>query len=263
MISVRVVLWRLFVIGCFQVILLPALAQICGREADGAICQYSYDCCSQHGWCGTGDECEFLQVYHAVVIPAFTLRCVFIFSQYLHSFILIPLSVCGRGCQSGACYPTPAPTVSPHPTSSQIPSYPLRTGAPFSENDCLELKNTINFGYYASWASSRWCDPVAPDEIDVQKFGYTHLAYSFAGISTDGKLEPYYGNTAEYSSYELFNSLKYSNPNLKTLIAVGGWTFDQSRFSYVSMDSGRRRNFAKSVVAFLETHGFDGIDLGE
>ena len=67
-----------------------------------------------------------------------------------------------------------------------------------------------------------------------------------------GEIEPYNGNGEFYSMYSSFNSLKTSHPGLKTLIAVGGWTFDQSRFVYVSSTSSLRSIFASSVVAFLE-----------
>ena len=42
---------------------------------------------------------------------------------------------------------------------------------------------------------------------------------------------------------------------------MGGWTFDQTRFVKAANDAGRRKVFAKSVVAFLEKHNFDGIDI--
>ena len=106
---------------------------------------------------------------------------------------------------------------------------------------------------------------MAPNQIDVTStFGYTHLAFSFAGISSSGDggiIEPYNGNTAYYSKYAQFNSLKTSNPTLKTLIAVGGWNFDQSRFVDVASTSAKRTTFANSVVTFLNSHDFDGIDI--
>ena len=124
-------------------------------------------------------------------------------------------------------------------------------------------RNTVNFGYYQSWAVYRSsdCNPMGPGDIRVDEFGYTHLAFSFAGISSTGKLIPYNGNTEFISMFEDFNALKTSYPELKTLIAVGGWSFQQMVFVEIAASKVKREYFAKSVVGFLETYGFDGIDL--
>jgi chitinase len=123
--------------------------------------------------------------------------------------------------------------------------------------------NTINFGYYESWAVYRLCNPIWPGDIDVQAFGYTHLAFSFAGISTSGLLEQYNGSSEYDEMYRNFNALKKKkgNEKLKTLIAVGGWSFDQRIFVDVASSVAKREKFAKSVVDFLKEYGFDGIDL--
>ena len=47
---------------------------------------------------------------------------------------------------------------------------------------------------------------------------------------------------------------------MKTLISVGGWTWSE-HFSDVAATDKSRQRFAKSVVAFLDRHGFDGIDI--
>lgn len=86
-----------------------------------------------------------------------------------------------------------------------------------------ELRNTVNMGYYQSWAVYRKCYPMWPGDINISAFGYTHLAFAFAGISWSGELEPYNGSTEMADQYLSFNSLKRRYPGLKTLIAVGGW----------------------------------------
>jgi len=47
---------------------------------------------------------------------------------------------------------------------------------------------------------------------------------------------------------------------VKILMSVGGWTFSQN-FSDVARTPEARERFARSCVAFMERHGFDGIDL--
>lgn len=105
------------------------------------------------------------------------------------------------------------------------------------------------------------CNGFPIDTSDVDAFGYTHLVFSFAGISWSGELEPYDGRSEYSSQYAQFNSLKTKFPGLKTLIAVGGWTFQQARFCAAASTEVKREKFAKSVVKFLDQHGFDGIDI--
>ena len=123
----------------------------------------------------------------------------------------------------------------------------------------------VNVGYYQSWAKYRRpdCYPLQASEINVKEFGYTHLVYSFAGISLFGKLEPYNGVMDEVTMYKEFNDLKKDpeNRGLKTLIAVGGWTFDQKLFTMVASTSEYRSKFAQSVVEFCLKYNFDGLDV--
>ena len=123
----------------------------------------------------------------------------------------------------------------------------------------------INVGYYQSWAKYRQADcyPLHAADINVKAHGYTHLIYSFAGISLFGKLEPYNGILDEVNLYREFNNLKKNPDNLglKTLIAVGGWTFDQKRFTLVASTDTYRKLFAQSVVDFCIKYQFDGIDF--
>jgi chitinase len=61
-------------------------------------------------------------------------------------------------------------------------------------------------------------------------------------------------------NFNQLNKLKQANPNLKTIISVGGWSWS-NRFSDVAADPVIRSTFAKSAVDFLRKYGFDGIDL--
>ena len=123
----------------------------------------------------------------------------------------------------------------------------------------------VNVGYYQSWAMYRQpdCNPLRPSDINVKAFGYTHLVYSFAGISLTGVLDSYNGILDEINQYKAFNNLKKhpDNAGLQTLIAVGGWTFDQKRFTMVSSTPEKRQRFAQSVVEFCIQYGFNGIDF--
>ena len=150
----------------------------------------------------------------------------------------------------------------------QTQTLAFQIGATIPTTCPTSTTNSINVGYYQSWAKYRspHCHPLRAADIPIQEFGYTHLIYSFAGISSAGLLEPYNGIMEEVGMYNEFNALKSSgndngNAELVTLIAVGGWTLDQTLFTRAASTPTTRATFATSVVDFLQEYNFDGIDL--
>jgi chitinase len=157
-------------------------------------------------------------------------------------------------------------------TSSSLSTRILKSFPSHATGDCFDIDNvmTVNVGYYQSWSLYRDedCHPVRPADIDVAKNGYTHLAYSFASIDSIYKLEPWKSNyEVEIPRYQEFNALKSQYVGLKTLIAIGGWTFNdpgeetEFRFSDTAATAKRRRIFAASCMDFCRRYNFDGIDL--
>jgi chitinase len=61
-------------------------------------------------------------------------------------------------------------------------------------------------------------------------------------------------------SFNQLRLLKEAHPHLKTLISVGGWTLS-NKFPQVAATQQGRDNFAASCVEFMQTYGFDGIDI--
>jgi chitinase len=61
--------------------------------------------------------------------------------------------------------------------------------------------------------------------------------------------------------YRAMVGLKRVNPQLKVLISVGGWIEGSHKFSQMASSAFVRREFIRSVIHFLDLHGFDGLDL--
>ena len=84
-------------------------------------------------------------------------------------------------------------------------------------------------GYYTNWAQygSGACQ-FLPEDIDPQLF--THINYAFAKIDGNFEVQPYEWNdvSTEWSPgmIERVDQLKLENPNLKTLLSIGGWNFN-------------------------------------
>lgn len=138
---------------------------------------------------------------------------------------------------------------------------------PMSENNNTYSNNVISsiplsnqevsskmVGYYAAWAAY---SGYYPTQIDANKL--THINYAFANIGYDLKLTLGYPDIDE-NNIVLLNKLKLVNPDLKTLISVGGWSWS-GRFSDVALTEDSRSTFADSCVAFITKYGFDGIDI--
>lgn len=61
--------------------------------------------------------------------------------------------------------------------------------------------------------------------------------------------------------YQRVTDLKRINPQLKVLLAVGGWTFGSQIFSQMVSNPISRATFIFSAINFLKSNGFDGLDL--
>lgn len=92
--------------------------------------------------------------------------------------------------------------------------------------------------YYGSWAVYR----PGNGKFDIEHidpFLCTHLVYSFAGLASNNTIQPLdpyndlYDNWGK-GAYIRLTNLKQKNPNLKTLIAIGGWNEGSTKYSQVS-----------------------------
>ncbi|XP_034550755.1 chitinase-3-like protein 1 [Notolabrus celidotus] len=111
--------------------------------------------------------------------------------------------------------------------------------------------------YYNSMAEEREDQgKFSISDIDPNKC--THLIYAFADINGN-EIAP--ASVGDIQQYIKFNALKESNPLLKTLLAVGGLTFNNKKFSAMVQKKENRAEFIKSVVNLLKTMGFNGLNI--
>jgi len=157
-------------------------------------------------------------------------------------------------------------------SAQEIPTAPLAASRP-SARSLAPGSPTRIVGYYPAWAIYDRAFEVS----DLPGDKLTHVNYAFANLvggqcvlgdpwgdiqrrlpgdpsSGPGSDAPYFGN------FRQLDLLQEQYPQLKTLISVGGWTWS-GNFSDAARTAQSREQMATSCAAFMETYGFDGIDI--
>ncbi len=94
-----------------------------------------------------------------------------------------------------------------------------------------------------------------PEKIPVEKL--THIIFSFTKV-IDGEMK--FRNPEESGKQlEQLVMQKKRNPELKVMIACGGWGADG--FSDMALTRESRQKFIRSAVAFIEKYKLDGLDI--
>jgi len=130
----------------------------------------------------------------------------------------------------------------------------------------LAFTDGVTFCYYSSWAAYR---PYGGEfhTSDIDPHLCTHLLYAFAGINPETYevkvLDPYVDLCIDdgLCGYSNFTALKEQNPELKTLLSIGGWNEGSANYSMMANDVGYRAAFVASSVSLIQQYGFDGLDL--
>lgn len=152
-------------------------------------------------------------------------------------------------------------------------------------------------GYFGNWAQYRQGGgKFFPDQIDPSLFTHINFAFGMFGfVSWSVDPSPTRTGNQRYTGdytiqpvewndqtvlYRAMQNLKKKNPNLKTILSIGGWSFNScddtpesagtahpygpftcKLFSKMAADPSGRRQFINSAIAYAKKYGFDGIDL--
>nr|CAD7195617.1 unnamed protein product [Timema douglasi] len=117
--------------------------------------------------------------------------------------------------------------------------------------------------YFDSWSLTRTGDDQYRIE-DIDPSLCTHVIYAFADLASDGTIQvgdPSTDLPSGLDGYNRLNLLKQQNPNLKTLISIGGEDAGSAIFSRVFNSEELRAMFVDNAVIFVEENGFDGLDI--
>jgi chitinase len=104
---------------------------------------------------------------------------------------------------------------------------------------------------------------VEPEDLNLA--GFTHVNFAFAFFSPDTfQVVPMDDNSA--TLYRRFTALKDKYNGLQAFISIGGWSFTdpgptRQAFSNMASTAANRQKFISGALSFMNTYGFDGLDL--
>ncbi|KAJ5317597.1 CAZyme family GH18 [Penicillium antarcticum] len=151
----------------------------------------------------------------------------------------------------------------------QSPGYEERTeefggNKPVRHDTCSKGRYMSRVvGYYEGWSPRRRCHAFYPEQIPQGV--YSHINFAFATIDPNTyKVKPSHSQDVEL--YSRFSILKRFDNDMKVMIAFGGWMFNNhpqtaNVFSDLAASEEKQNVFITSLISFMSTYDFDGIDL--
>ncbi|KAM5436548.1 putative chitinase [Microsporum ferrugineum] len=113
----------------------------------------------------------------------------------------------------------------------------------------------IHVAYFEAWNHHRKCLTMDVGQIDTDK--YTHIHFAFIDVTPDFNMDI----SKVKEQFDIFKGMS----GIKKIISFGGWDFSTLPGSYhilrEAVKPGNRDIFQKNIIAFLDVHKLDGVDL--
>jgi len=165
---------------------------------------------------------------------------------------------------------TSAPAITSAPVNPGNPGNPAVTNAPGGGAVVTSAPGNPATGggggcgrrvcYHTNWSQYRpGAGKFVPEDLDPSLC--THMIYSFAKLTNNHLTAFEWNDEGAGGGYERFTNLKQQNPDLKTMIAVGGWNMGTAGFTSMAASAATRKDFIDDAIKFLRSHNFDGLDL--
>ncbi|KAL7300198.1 hypothetical protein TKK_0007041 [Trichogramma kaykai] len=111
--------------------------------------------------------------------------------------------------------------------------------------------------YLTNWSHKRpGAGRFTPEDIDSSLC--THIIYAFATLKNHLLSE---SNDKDAEMYERLIALREKNPDVKILLAIGGWAFGSTPFKELTSNTFRMNQFVYEAIDFLREYKFDGLDV--
>ncbi|KFY07990.1 hypothetical protein V492_06644 [Pseudogymnoascus sp. VKM F-4246] len=115
----------------------------------------------------------------------------------------------------------------------------------------------IKIAYFEAWNYNRKCLTMDVDQIDTSI--YTHIHFAFANLTPDFKVDISDENIK--NQFEIFKAMT----GVKKIISFGGWDFSTLPGTFQilrsAVSAANRETFKNNLIAFMNEHSLDGIDL--
>ncbi|XP_001604515.2 probable chitinase 10 [Nasonia vitripennis] len=111
--------------------------------------------------------------------------------------------------------------------------------------------------YLTNWSHKRpGAGKFMPEDIDASLC--THVIYAFATLKKHLLSE---SSDKDAEMYEKLIALREKNPDIKILLAIGGWAFGSTPFKELTSNTFRMNQFVYEAIDFLREYKFDGLDV--